>query len=66
MRQATIPRKTLSTLAAALFVALALAASARPAAADFRLCNNTPSRVGVAVGYKDADGWNNEGWWNLP
>jgi uncharacterized membrane protein len=43
-----------------------LAASARPAAADFRLCNNTASRVGVAVGYKDADGWTTEGWWNLP
>ena len=41
-------------------------ASAGPAAADFRLCNNTASRVGVAVGYKDADGWTTEGWWNLP
>src|SRR5271165_2401057 len=39
---------------------------AEPAAADFRLCNNTASRVGVAVGYKDADGWTTEGWWNLP
>ena len=38
----------------------------RPAAADFHLCNNTGSRVGVAVGYKDADGWTTEGWWNLP
>ena len=37
-----------------------------PAAADFRLCNNTASRVGVAIGYKDADGWTTEGWWNLP
>ncbi len=53
-------------LAAILFVMLALAASVRPAAADFRLCNNTASRVGVAVGYKDADGWTTEGWWNLP
>ena len=39
---------------------------ATPAAADFRLCNNTGSRVGVAVGYKDAEGWTTEGWWNLP
>ena len=39
---------------------------AEPAAADFRLCNNTASRVGVAIGYKDADGWTTEGWWNLP
>ena len=47
-------------------VALVVAASASPAAADFRLCNNTGSRVGVAIGYKDADGWTTEGWWNLP
>src|SRR6202140_970231 len=66
MSQATFFGKTLSTLAVGFFVALALAASARPAAADFRLCNNTPSRVGVAVGYKDADGWTTEGGCNLP
>jgi len=36
-----------------------------PAAADFRLCNNTGSRVGIALGYKDAEGWTTEGWWNL-
>ena len=34
-------------------------------AADFRLCNNTSSRVGIALGYKDADGWTTEGWWNV-
>jgi uncharacterized membrane protein len=39
----------------------------RPSAAhaDFRLCNNTGSRVGIAIGYKDGDGWITEGWWNL-
>ena len=50
----------------AVFIALALLAFPPAAKADFRLCNNTPSRVGVAVGYKDADGWTTEGWWNLP
>jgi uncharacterized membrane protein len=44
---------------------LLLAASAVPAHADFRLCNNTGSRVGVAIGYKDAEGWTTEGWWNI-
>src|ERR1700747_3488454 len=34
-------------------------------AADFRLCNNTSSRVGIALGYKDAEGWTTEGWWNV-
>jgi len=53
-------------LVAGAVFALTLAASTRPAAADFRLCNNTGSRVGVAIGYKDADGWTTEGWWNLP
>ena len=41
-------------------------APATSALADFHLCNNTGSRVGIAIGYKDADGgWATEGWWNL-
>jgi uncharacterized membrane protein len=43
----------------------ALLASAGPASADLRLCNMTQSRVGVALGYRDAQGWQSEGWWNL-
>jgi len=42
-----------------------LVASAGPALADFRLCNNTGSTVGVAIGYKDPEGWVTEGWWNV-
>jgi uncharacterized membrane protein len=49
----------------AALAAASLAASALPAKADFRLCNNTGSRVGVALGYKDAEGWTTEGWWNV-
>ncbi len=45
-------------------LAMALLA-ASPALADFRLCNNTGSRVGVAIGYKDQEGWVTEGWWNI-
>jgi uncharacterized membrane protein len=55
-----------SGLLLATGIAMWLAASAAPAAADFRLCNNTSSRVGIALGYKDGDGWTTEGWWNLP
>ena len=50
-----------SALAACIVCALT-----KSAAADFRLCNNTGSRVGVAIGYKDAEAWTTEGWWNLP
>ncbi len=39
--------------------------SDRPASADLKLCNNTKSRVGVALGYKDKNGWASEGWWNV-
>ena len=45
--------------------ALLLMVLGQPAMADFRLCNNTGSRVGVAIGYKDAEGWTTEGWWNI-
>src|SRR5450432_1573711 len=46
-------------------VAAAAGLSAMPAAADFRICNVTKSRIGIALGYKDNDGWATEGWWNL-
>src|SRR5436309_6584567 len=64
------PRHLLSARAIAVgrLPMLAFAAMclwAVPAAADFRLCNNTSSRVGIEVGYKDADGWTAEGWWNV-
>ncbi|WP_034492804.1 DUF1036 domain-containing protein [Afifella pfennigii] len=42
-----------------------LAVTAATAKADLRLCNKTPSRVGVAIGYKGASDWRTEGWWNL-
>ncbi len=49
----------------ACLAALLSCAGTKAALADFRLCNNTGSRVGIALGYKDADGWTTEGWWNL-
>ena len=45
--------------------AVTLVAFPSAAHADFRLCNNTTSKVGVAVGYKDGEGWATEGWWNV-
>jgi len=66
MGKATYSRSAAGILRASVTALLALAVWAAPAAADFRLCNNTASRVGVAIGYKDADGWTTEGWWNLP
>jgi uncharacterized membrane protein len=62
-RHAGIGRR--ATLAAAALGCAIVLACATPAAADFRLCNNTGSRVGIAVGYKEGEGWTTEGWWNL-
>ncbi|WP_353186119.1 DUF1036 domain-containing protein [Bosea sp. (in: a-proteobacteria)] len=45
--------------------AAALLLGAQPAKADLRMCNTTASRVGVAIGYRDAQGWTTEGWWNI-
>jgi len=58
------PLRLLAWLVPVLAVAL-MCLWASPASADFRLCNNTSSRVGIALGYKDADGWTTEGWWNI-
>jgi uncharacterized membrane protein len=69
IRKAPHHRRSLSArLIAGLWPALALVMTClwnNPAAADFRLCNNTSSRVGIALGYKDAEGWTTEGWWNV-
>jgi uncharacterized membrane protein len=52
-------------LAAGAVLVFAVTLRSDPAAADFRLCNNTASRVGISVGYKENEGWTTEGWWNL-
>jgi uncharacterized membrane protein len=53
-----------SMIAATLLFACA-AADVSVARADLKLCNNTANRVGVALGYKDLQGWASEGWWNI-
>ena len=35
------------------------------AKADFRVCNKTTSRVGIAIGYKADRDWTTEGWWTV-
>ena len=35
------------------------------AQADFRVCNKTTSRVGIAIGYKAERDWTTEGWWTI-
>ena len=60
LREPSFRRACASGATLALALVLAGAASA-----DFRLCNNTGSRVGIAVGFKDGEGWTTEGWWNL-
>ncbi len=53
------------SLALTAFLLGGLFLAASPARADLRLCNMTSSRVGVALGYRDPQGWVTEGWWNL-
>ena len=52
-------------LAAAAGALVLLGVASLPARADFKMCNNTESRVGVALGYKDKEGWASEGWWTI-
>ncbi len=46
-------------------LSLAAGTAASPALADLRMCNLTASRVGIALGFRDQQGWITEGWWNL-
>ena len=34
--------------------------------ADFRICNDTKSLVGAALGYKEQEKWLSEGWFQIP
>ncbi len=52
--------------AAFALAAAALLVSARPAAADLKVCNDTASRIGVAIGYTHQSGDPAaEGWWTI-
>lgn len=66
-RALSAPLTSWRGLIAGLVLATAgIVAGASTAHADLKLCNTTASRVGVAIGYKDQEGWATEGWWNIP
>jgi len=65
MSHATVRRHSTAAWLGLLPALLVLSLWSNSAWADFRLCNNTSSRVGIALGYKDAEGWTTEGWWNI-
>lgn len=50
----------------ALVTGTLMLVSAPDARADFRVCNGTQSLVGGAIGYRTAEGWVTEGWWQIP
>jgi uncharacterized membrane protein len=62
---ASASRALLQSALGLLVAAFALSAAPEPAHADLKLCNTTASRVGVAIGYRDTEGWATEGWWNV-
>ena len=42
---------------------MGLLASAAPARADLRVCNESSNPVSIALGYRADRGWQSEGWW---
>ena len=66
MKVSTQLAKLVPSLSLAAFVGLTgFLGGITPAQADLKLCNKTPNLVGVALGYKDQQGWASEGWWNV-
>ena len=61
----TLPGRAARSVAIAVLTMAAVAMGAGRAMAELKLCNSTSSRIGVAIGYKDKDGWTSEGWWNV-
>jgi uncharacterized membrane protein len=58
-------RHAATAVVAAMLSPLPLVLSSSVAQADFRVCNATPSLVGVAIGYRAKSGWVTEGWWHV-
>jgi uncharacterized membrane protein len=65
LQQLTQLKRFVRAVAAAGLFAAALTCLPSLASAELKLCNSTSSRIGVAIGYKDKDGWASEGWWNV-
>src|SRR5260370_33091877 len=65
VRRRPVSRRVARVLVGAALTVAAFAWSAAPAKADFRLCNNTGNRVGIAIGYKENEGWTTQGRWNI-
>jgi uncharacterized membrane protein len=64
LQQLLHPERPARAVAAALLFCSILALPGA-ASAELKLCNSTSSRIGVAIGYKDKEGWVSEGWWNV-
>jgi len=64
LRHLNKPAWPARAVTAAIAFCTALAAPS-VASAELKLCNSTSSRIGVAIGYKDKEGWVSEGWWNV-
>jgi uncharacterized membrane protein len=45
------------------FVFAILVGTSGTAQAELRICNQTQSQQGVAIGYEQGDEWVSEGWW---
>lgn len=58
------PFLTTSFLVLALVIGM-LSLMSSPAKADFRICNDTKSLVGAALGYKEDGKWVSEGWFQV-
>lgn len=50
---------------ARLLVPVTISLVPSAALAGFDVCNETPHRATVAIGYKDGGGWTSEGWWGV-
>jgi uncharacterized membrane protein len=60
-----VPPLTNRALISATLAAAALVSSIAAARGDFRVCNNSGSRISVSLAYTDGETWISEGWWNL-
>lgn len=66
MIKATIKKLLTFTITVSATSFSAVLTTNTSAQADFRICNDTKSLVGAALGYKDEEKWISEGWFQVP
>lgn len=62
----TLPRNAFGPLLFATLITIPVSLISTVAHADLKICNDTKSMTGIAIGSRAKKDWITEGWWRIP